>query len=75
VQGEGCQHRVDDKGTGPLSGGLERLFRLLRNTGSVGLPDPLGAVAAPVCSLAAVENRSPSQGSPNWTWGAFRTGE
>jgi RNA-directed DNA polymerase len=72
---KGVRHRVDDKGTGPLSGGLERLFRRLRNTGSVGLPDPLGAVAAPVCAVAAVENRSPSQGSPNWTWGASHTGE
>ena len=27
------------------------------------LIDPLGAVAAPVCSLAAVANRAPSQGS------------
>ena len=59
----------------PYMRGWRRLFRLLRNAGSVDWLNPLGSFAAQGCSVAAVENSAPSPGSTVGTGGASAAGE
>jgi group II intron reverse transcriptase/maturase len=59
---KGVSIKADCGGIGPVYGGLAQLLRLLRNARSVGVPHSLDSQTAPVCSVATVENRSPSHG-------------
>ena len=57
---KGVSIEVDDGRTDSVSTGLARLFRFLRNAQSVDWLDPLGSSAASGCSVAAMENSTPS---------------
>ena len=73
--GQRRQHRDDDSGTGSVYAGLARLFRLLRNAGGAGVPDPLGPVATPSSALAAMANTTTSAGRSVGTGGPSATGQ
>ena len=66
--GKGRQHGDDDGGTGPVYAGLARLFRILRNARGADRSHPLGPVATPGCSVAAVENTAPSPSGADRNW-------